>query len=267
MAELIYLYGIIPTNEKSTTPLPSFKGLDDEHDVHTLSFDGIDAVVCNLEESEYNQSALEEKTSDVEWLHEKAFHHHEAVTKLHEKYTIIPMKFSTIYSGYESLESTIKEHHKKMSDLLAWLSDKEEWNLKIYCDNEALRERTSAHNLTIEEKKKEIDQMSPGRQYLEKRKLDHLIDQELEKDKETYSSRIHDQLASYSEKTDIKKNWSKDVTGRSDEMCWNSVYLLKEANVEDFLSQVKHLQEVWKETGFQFELTGPWPAYHFAKLT
>ncbi|WP_085505836.1 GvpL/GvpF family gas vesicle protein [Thalassobacillus devorans] len=266
MAELKYLYGIIPTDELNQTPLPSFKGLDEQHEWYPIAFDGIQAIVCDLEESDYNESALEEKTSDVEWVHEKAFHHHEAVMRLHESYTVIPMKFATIYTSKTNLEETLTNHYQEMDGLLSWLKGKEEWNLKIYCDNDSLRKRTAAHNLTIEEKKKELEHMSPGRQYLEKRKLDRLIDQELEKDKEQQSSSIHDQLVTYSVKTDIKKNWNKDVTGRTDEMCWNSVYLLENQEAEEFLGKVKQLQKEWKEAGFTLELTGPWPAYHFSKL-
>ncbi|MBM7551298.1 GvpL/GvpF family gas vesicle protein [Thalassobacillus pellis] len=267
MDNLIYLYGIVPENEISAAPLPSFKGLDNEHAAYTISINGINAVVCNLDEAGYKETELEKKTNDPQWLHEKAFHHHEVLLDLNNRYTVIPMKFCTIYENADSLWNKLEPLEQKIAEQLKWLKNKEEWNMKIYCDDEKLRESVAAHNLTIEAKKKEIEEMSPGRQFLEKKRLDQLIDQEALKEKETFSARVHEQLTEMCEDTSVKKNWNKKVTGRNDEMCWNSVYLLSTENVEEYLSEIKSLQDKWTRDGWHLEITGPWPAYHFASLT
>ncbi|AXI07809.1 gas vesicle protein GvpL [Oceanobacillus zhaokaii] len=267
MEKLIYLYGIIPAREKDVQPLPSFKGLDDESEVYSLPFEEIEAVVCELDPVEYGEKELEKKTNDVKWLHQKAFHHHEALMKLYEKYPIIPMKFCTIYSGQASLKNTIETNQSHMAKLLSNIADKEEWILKIYCEPEKVKETVTNYNETIEAKKEEIAAMSPGRQYLEKRRLDQLIDQEAEKEKHAFSEEIHDELAALSVDTEVKKNWNKDVTGREEEMCWNSVYMLEKFAVDEFKSVIKKLQEKWAESGWHFEVTGPWPSYHFARIS
>ncbi|WP_067726050.1 GvpL/GvpF family gas vesicle protein [Oceanobacillus damuensis] len=267
MEKLIYLYGIIPAEENDSSPLPSLKGLDGESEVYSIPFGEIEAVVCELDAAEYGEKELEKKTNDANWLHQKAFHHHEALMKLYEKYPIIPMKFGTIYSGAESLKNTIDSHKPNMIELLDGITDKEEWIMKIYCEADKVKDAVAGHNETIETKKEEIASMSPGRQYLEKRKLNQLIDQEAEKEKQTFSEKIHDELAALSVDNEVKKNWNKDVTGRVEEMCWNSVYLLEKSAVEDFISVIKKLQEKWTESGWQIEVTGPWPSYHFAKIS
>ncbi|WP_404455766.1 GvpL/GvpF family gas vesicle protein [Virgibacillus necropolis] len=266
MENLIYLYGIIPNKETAETPLPSLKGVDDQQ-IYTLNLGDVDAVVCDVREAEFNEKTLEEKMNNVEWLRVKAFHHHEMLMQLHETYTVIPMKFCTIYQSSSSLMDKIGALKESMANSLDFLSDKEEWNLKIYCDNKTLREGIGAHNLTIDEKKKEIETLSPGRQFLEKKKLEQLIDQEVEKEKDSFSNSLHDELKAYSIENEVKKNWNKDVTGRSEEMCWNSVYLIPLSDVEAFLSNLKTMKEKYEAAGWQLELTGPWPAYHFANLT
>ncbi|WP_249870430.1 GvpL/GvpF family gas vesicle protein [Oceanobacillus saliphilus] len=267
MEKLVYLYGIIPTKEKEKHPLPSLKGLDGESDVYSLPFDELDAVVCELDPVEYGEKELEKKTNDAKWLHEKAFHHHEALMKLYENYPIIPMKFCTIYSNHDSLLQTINHHKQRMMEMLDDIADKEEWILKIYCEADKVKQGVASYNEAIEAKKEEIASMSPGRQYLEKRKLDQLIDQETEKEKRAFSEKIHKELAALSVDSEVKKIWKKDVTGRTEEMCWNSVYMLNKSVVDDFLSIVKHQQEKWSVSGWHFELTGPWPSYHFAKVS
>ncbi|ASN04094.1 GvpL/GvpF family gas vesicle protein [Virgibacillus necropolis] len=266
METLIYLYGFIRANEMGNHPLPSLKGIDNEHAIYPISIGDVEAVVCDVDKKEYNEKVLEEKIEQVDWVREKAFHHHEMMMQLHETYTIIPMKFCTIYKNTASLMDKIDELKEQLAVSLDYLADKEEWNLKIYCDNGILRESISKHNLTIDEKRKEIASLSPGRQYLEKKKLDQVIDQEADKEKESFSSGIHDELKQFSVNNEVKKNWNKDVTGRTEEMCWNSVYLLPLTDVEAFLSKLKKLEEEWKASGWSLELTGPWPSYHFANL-
>ncbi|MFC4023548.1 GvpL/GvpF family gas vesicle protein [Oceanobacillus longus] len=266
MEKLIYLYGIIPA-ENEASPLPRLKGLDEVSDVYRLSFDEIDAVVCELDPEEYGEKELEKKTNDAKWLHQKAFHHHEALMKLYENNPIIPMKFCTIYANLESLKTTINQHKQRMMELLEDIADKEEWILKIYCETDKVKESVAGYNETIEAKKEEIAAMSPGRQYLEKRKLGQLIDQEADKEKQAFSEKIHDDLAALSIDTEVKKIWNKDVTRRTDEMCWNSVYMLEKSAVDNFLSAFKEKQKKWEDAGWHMEVTGPWPSYHFAKIS
>ncbi|OZU88408.1 hypothetical protein CIL03_12235 [Virgibacillus indicus] len=266
MAKLVYLYGIIPKNDSYKEKLSTMKGLDDFHEIHTIPFQETEAVICHLDEVQYGEKELEKKTNDVKWVHEKAFHHHEILMKLYEEFPIIPMKFCTIYSGEESLAKKLDAHQENMIELLEFIKDKEEWIMKIYCDPSKVRENVSEQNTTIDQKRKEIGEMSPGRQYLEKRKLDQLIDQEADREKDSFASNIHEALASISLQNEVKKNWNKDVTGRTEEMCWNSVYMLKNTAVDDFLNHVKELQDKWEPSGWQIEVTGPWPSYHYAKI-
>ncbi|MFC4558042.1 GvpL/GvpF family gas vesicle protein [Virgibacillus kekensis] len=261
MSNLIYVYGVVRTGES----IPSFRGISGESDAYAITFGSVDVIVCGVSEAEYSEEALKEKVNNPEWLHEKAFHHHEAVMKIYEHATVIPMKFGTIYESTESLENKIMSQHDDLYASLNHLADKEEWNFKIYANNEKLHKTTEANNATVGAKKEAIGKLSPGRQYLEKRRLDQLIDRELDKEKESFCSLVHAGLDEYSEDSTVKKNWNKDVTGRTDEMCWNSVYLVKKDKVEDFLEHIKNLQHEWETSGWTIEAAGPWPAYHFAE--
>ena len=65
----------------------------------------------------------------------------------------------------------------------------------------------------------------------------------------------------------ISPEWSNDVTGRKDEITWISVYLIPAADVENFLEQIQQYEKGMKGMGWQFEATGPWPAYHFSNFS
>ncbi|WP_064092049.1 GvpL/GvpF family gas vesicle protein [Rossellomorea aquimaris] len=268
MGDLLYLYGLIPTEEATNQSLPSMKGFDGESDIYTIEIGDVTAIVCKLVSSEYSEGTIKDKIdNDMEWLQEKAFHHHETVLMVSKMYTIIPLKFCTLYKNEDSLQNTIKSNINKLENAFSQLEGNEEWNVKIYCDDKQLRKKVSESNPAIEEKRIEISELPKGRQFFEKKKIDQLIDQELENEKNQLCEEVHEKLKGKSLQGSIKKNWSKDVTGRQENMTWNSVFLLQADKVDEFLEEVKKYEEELEETGWKFEATGPWPPYHFSSFS
>ncbi|HZG70115.1 MAG TPA: GvpL/GvpF family gas vesicle protein, partial [Chondromyces sp.] len=109
MEELIYLYGLVPTNEMANESFPALKGFDNKSDMYTVRVEDITAIVCKLNAEEYSEDIIKDRTNnDMEWLQEKAFHHHETVMSLSKLYTIIPLKFCTLYKNQDSLEKAVQ---------------------------------------------------------------------------------------------------------------------------------------------------------------
>ncbi|WP_254660926.1 GvpL/GvpF family gas vesicle protein [Bacillus sp. FJAT-27225] len=268
MEDLIYLYGLVPTNELIEKPLPPFKDFDGKGEIYPIEISGITAVVCQLDSGSYTEETIKERIdNDMAWLQEKAFHHHETVLNLSKLYTIIPLRFCTLYKNEDSLKETIQSNSSRMESTFNLISNNEEWNLKIYCNDELLKKEVSANNPAIEEKREEISSLSKGKQFFEKKKLDQLIEKEVEKEKIAVCEDIHLHLKGFAIEGHVKKTWGKDVTGRKDQMTWNSVYLVPKTKVEPFLKQIQQYEKDMKEKGWQFEATGPWPAYHFSSFS
>ncbi|OMP65924.1 GvpL/GvpF family gas vesicle protein [Domibacillus epiphyticus] len=268
MDSLIYLYGLIPTKEAAKQLCPSLKGFDGIGDVYTFPIGKITAIVCNLDSENYSEESIKEQiNNNMEWLQEKAFHHHETVMKLSKIFTIIPLKFCTLYNNSASLETAVQSNESKMMNTFALIAGNEEWNLKIYCDDQLLKKQVSQSNPTIEAKREEISQLPKGKQFFEKKKLDKVIETELEEEKNKVSEKIHSHLREFALKGNVKRPWSNDVTGRKDNMTWNGVYLITESKVEDFLEQIQQYEKEMRESGWQFEASGPWPAYHFSSFS
>ncbi|WP_277678397.1 GvpL/GvpF family gas vesicle protein [Gracilibacillus dipsosauri] len=267
MEPFIYLYAFIPEEEVESKPLANMEGFDRQNNIYTVTIDGIKAVVCRLHSEEYSEEVIQEKIeNDMEWLQQKAYHHHQTLMKLYEEYTLIPLKFCTIYQNEESLRQKVEEKLDDMREILTQLKEKEEWNLKIYCNEESLKKIVSQDNPTIAAKKEEINQLPPGRQFFERKKIDQLIMDELDLEKDRICEVAHEQLNQYAEDAVIKKNWSKEMTGRKENMAWNSVFLLKKDQVEPCLEELEQAEKELETKGFTLEITGPWPAYHFASF-
>lgn len=161
----------------------------------------------------------------------------------------------------ENVQEKMSSVKKELSKLFKDLVGKEEWTLKIYSDEKQLKPYVEENNKDIKIKSEEIKSLSKGRQYFERKKLERLL-----QEKKRLSKEIHEELSALTSKSGIKKNWNQKVTGRQDEMSWNSVYLIKEGNVKRFLDEVEKLGEKYKTYGLQLEATGPWPCYYFAKV-
>jgi len=268
MNDLIYLYGLVPKNEAdkvTVSDMPDFSG---NGQLRAVPIGDAAAIVCTLDGNEYSEEFIKEKTShDMEWLQEKAFHHHETVLELARRFTVIPLKFCTLYKSEDSLVSSIEPSLDKLQTAFKSIAGNEEWNLKIYCNDELLKQQFSASNPALEEKKAAISELPKGRQFFENKKIDKWLDGEIEKEKDKMGETIHKQLSDFALSGNVKKTWSKDATGRTDPMTWNSVYLISKPEVEGFLKKVEDYQKNLEAAGWQLEATGPWPAYHFSSIS
>ncbi|RLQ95487.1 GvpL/GvpF family gas vesicle protein [Falsibacillus albus] len=268
MDSLIYLYGLIPTKEMASVPsFPSLKGFGGKEEIFTIPMDTITAIVCTLDSNEHSEESIKENIqNDMDWLQEKAFHHHETVAAFYKYFTIIPLKFCTIYKSEESLRHTVEINKGIVEKSFSTLHGNEEWNLKIYCDDSVLKEYITNEDPVMQAKRNEINELSPGRKFFEMKKLDRLAETQLENEKNRICEEVHTVLTEFSLHAAIKKNWSKDATGRQEIMTWNSVFLLPEEGVERFLEQIQRFEKEMESRGWRLEASGPWPAYHFSSF-
>ncbi|MCJ7985516.1 GvpL/GvpF family gas vesicle protein [Priestia sp. OVL9] len=155
MEKLIYLYGLVPTEEAKEMPFPSLEGMDQNNPIYALYFDDITAFVCELPSDDYSEEMLKEKIEhDMKWLQDKAMHHHETLLFLQSHYTLLPMKFCTVYKSKESCRESIVNNKEKNLSSLQLLKRSEEWNIKVYAHTNSLKNYLLTHNETIQEKKK-----------------------------------------------------------------------------------------------------------------
>ncbi|MFA1818890.1 GvpL/GvpF family gas vesicle protein [Virgibacillus oceani] len=267
MKKKIYLYGFIPSEELDKASLPEHEGFDETEDIFTLPVDSITAIVSQLDPDAYTEEVIEDKiNNDLDWLQKKAYHHHEILMLLNQRYTAIPLSFCTIYNNEESLLETISIQAADLLDTFKEITGKEEWNLKIFYDEKKLKKQVHENNPVIKQKQEELKELSPGKQFFERKKIDKLAAKKMEKELNDRCGKIHDELAAMAVQADIKKTLGKDATGRKDNMSWNSVYLLEDSEVEGFVAEVMKIEKKLGESGLNMEATGPWPVYHFSSL-
>jgi Gas vesicle synthesis protein GvpL/GvpF len=76
--------------------------------------------------------------------------------------------------------------------------------------------------------------------------------------------RIHGHLSEHAVDAVLSRVQDRRLSGHEHEMVLNAAYLVPDARIADFQAAFGDVIRRHGPDGFQLELTGPWPAYHFA---
>jgi hypothetical protein len=264
-----YVYGIV--EESGNDGLPEMAGIDASFPVYTLSCPRseagcIQALVSQVPLSEFGQEALEANLEDIAWVEQKVCAHQAVLESVLDSHTLLPMRFCTIYRSEERAREMLVEHYDRLMEALARFEGKQEWGVKLYCDERALSQQVERVSDRIKALKAEIDQQSSGAAYFAKKKMESAVEEEVERLADDYAQRCHDRLSAHAEEVVINALQDRQITGRDDTMVLNAAYLVEERRLEDFRATVADLQEEHAELGFDHELTGPWPPYSFGDI-
>ncbi|MFS0777938.1 GvpL/GvpF family gas vesicle protein [Neobacillus sp. 3P2-tot-E-2] len=264
--DFIYLYGVILSEELNRTEVPSIIGMDKKN-ATVLKFKELAAIITPVNPQQFSQQQIELQLKDPDWLKEKAFHHHECISAIHTQFTILPMSFCTIFQNEENLCSLLQEQYDVILQQLIRFKDKQEWNLKIYCNSEQAFSYVVQHNPSVLELRENIASMPKGKQFIMKKKLDQLITNELEKEQSQWWHQIEQKLQPFFSVSRLRKNWGREITERNDDMIVNCDFLIDKLKTEQFLTEVQELEHTFSRLGCSFQISGPWPPYHFSKET
>lgn len=262
--DFIYLYGVILKEELQKTEVPSIIGIDQKK-ASVIPYNKLAAVITPVNPLHFSQQRIDLQLKDPDWLKEKAFHHHECISAIHSQFTILPMSFCTIFQKEDNLKSLLNEQYDEILEKLNRLKEKQEWNLKIYSDSEQAFSYVVNHNPTILELRENIAAMPKGKQFIMKKKLNQLITEEVEKEQSQLWQLVEQKLKACFEEAKLRKNWGREITERKDEMIVNCDFLLNKSKSEQFLNRIQELEQEFAEAGCTFQVSGPWPPYHFSK--
>lgn len=262
----LYLYGLIPSNEFIQEEAPLFNGIDQSPCFFT-QYKHITAVVCAVNSEDFSQEQLEYKIKDPKWLEEKALHHHECINLLARYYTILPISFCTIFEHTDRLQQMLSAHYDPLSQKLDTLYQKQEWNVKFYYDSESMKSFISQHNPTVLAFQKELELMPKGKQFIMKKKLSQIVQAEVEKEQNNKISELTKELKGCSTDILVRKNWGKEISQRKEDMVLNCDFLVEINCVDKFLKRINEFEKASSSQGWILQVTGPWPPYHFSKMS
>ncbi|MCL7745810.1 GvpL/GvpF family gas vesicle protein [Halalkalibacter alkaliphilus] len=262
--EPTYVYALVPTSEKDRIPLIERRGVDDQNSVFLSQFGEIIVVACKLNADDYSKENLEQHAQNPNWVKAKATHHHEIIKEIHDHCTVLPLKFCAIYSNKDAINEELNKKKEDICRLFSLFKDRAGWNVKIYYQKEMFIKYMNNHNVALQEMKQEIQILSPGKQFLMKKKYDLQLDQIVNQEVKSLTDNIQTRLMKSSDNYVSKKIWNKQITNKKEDMVSNSVYLIhNDKALKNFKQDIEQIQKDYKELGFLIDCTGPWPPYDF----
>jgi hypothetical protein len=246
----LWVYGVL---RGDAPDLPGCAGVDGRHDVELIRHAGLAAVASAVPLEEFRKEALEEQFEDLDRLAALARTHERVLDEALRLGPVVPTRIATIYESAGRVREMLAREQRSLDDTLKRLTGAAEWGVKAYLGaRREAREPVAA------------GAPASGMDYLaQKRERRDAIDAAA-RAVDASLAQIHGRLSEQALDAVYCPAQDPRLSGDEREMILNAAYLVPNARVEDFRSLVGALGRRHAQEGIALELSGPWPAYHFA---
>jgi predicted transcriptional regulator len=257
--DLIYVYCIAINPPGLINELKS-RGLK------SIVVEGLNVFIKNVPENKFSEENLKQNIADLHWLESNVREHISVIGMIMEYSSVIPFKFGTIFNTLEGLEKFITDYSASLLENFNFITGKEEWAVKIYCNRNALSKHIDELSEAASALEKQIMASSPGKAFLLQRKKADLIENELDRICKECGQSYYNELSALSEATGLNNLLPKEITGREDSMILNAAFLVRKEKVADLKDMITVLGSREANSSFIIELTGPWPPFSFISI-
>ena len=234
-------------------PIASGDRLHPFRSVLSIGYQDLVAVVSQVPLKEFGEKALRGQLDDLRWLEREVRAHEQVIEKVMGSRTVLPMKFCTIFRTERKVRSLLDARQEEFRSALARLREKEEWEVKVYFepDSPAARPPASPTPTT-----------PSGRDYLLKKKAEYLNTWEMMDKGYDQAQQSFEKLADCVDEIQLKPVDAQSSSSHP-RLILDAVCLLAKPDLPAFRHQLESLSNELATQGFRFDLSGPWPAYHF----
>jgi hypothetical protein len=259
---LLYVYGFVsPGTAIEHAPA----GLDGEP--IALEREGpIAALVSQLDAARYAPTEVEARVADIEWVGPRAVAHDEVLTWASDAGGVIPLPMFTLFSSAEALHELLRTRGDAMRATLARVAPCQELGVRVFRDDAVLGAHLAELSPAVAEIERAARAATPGQRYLLERKAEGERRKELRRVGSEAAAEIHDALSARS--LEATRDPLPSGGGGKESAAaavLNAAYLVPRDSVAHFREALAQLSSRFEPRGFRFELTGPWPPYHFVR--
>ncbi len=237
----IYAYGIIDSHNSLKEPIAGLEGKG----IYNVSYRDIGITV----------SELNEETKEITDTY--ILEHERIVERLMEDFTVLPMRFLTIFNTKEDILSMAELYYEDFKDNLARLHNKVEFGMKVIWPADTIKQRIidvyhkTKHNVSISTE-------SPAKTFVKEKFQEHIIEKEFQEEANRCIAVVDD----YFNKIACEKKLKRLQT---ENLLLNASYLVDKQRQNDFKQAFEQLKNTPGDLKFLF--SGSWPCYNFVTLT
>ena len=182
-----------------------------------------------------------------------ALAHEEVIERLMENFTILPVKFHTVFDGRNSILSMMQSYYKHFKDSLNRLRDKVEFGIKVIWPADKIKKRIrNSHEKSKHEMP--IPDGSSNKKFMREKLEKYRKDEEFEKKADKFINVMDIFFSKFAAEKVLKKL-------KTENLLLDAAYLIEKDRQADFKEAYEHIKNA--HTGFKFLFSGPWPPYNF----
>jgi len=258
MSPLRYVYGIARASDAARVATAGLSGID-ERPVGCVVEGKLLAAASDVDEAEWNETALNEHLRDLDWLAARAAQHQAVNGRLLELLgTVLPLSFGTIYRDDERVRQMLSEDAAGRAAQLESLRDHAEWVVTVSRDAGAPADGEEVR--ALDEK---IAASPPGRAFL----LDKQRGTTLARSVERRDSDAASDAISALEEVAVRMYQEPVVSGGTDAVALRASILVAREREPALAKALAELEGRLGQRGYRVRASGPWPAYRFGSVS
>jgi Gas vesicle synthesis protein GvpL/GvpF len=249
----MWVYGV---TDADAPDMPPRAGVDERHGVELVRHGRLAAVASAVPFEDYRKEVLERRLGDLRELAALARAHQAVLDDALRLGPVVPLRMCTICESRGHVRWMLDRERRPLLEALRRLSGNAEWGVKAY-----VVARAGAQSPP-----QGVTRASPGSgiEYLAHRRAERDTADAAWRATEATVGEIHRSLREHALAGAVSPPQDPRLSGDEREMVLNAAYLVPDARAADFRSLVAGLARRHAPDGVAIELTGPWPAYHFA---
>jgi hypothetical protein len=261
----IWLYGVVRSADADVLP-PDLAGVEPGARVEILREGDLAALVSSVPHDEYADELLREHLNDIEWVERTArAHEHVLETALLSGMAVVPFRLCTLYRARQRVCDLLRDEGHALRRSLAAVEGRAEWGLKLFVNREWLAEALAAEEALDEEAQREG--AGAGTEYLARKQQSRALRRRVDEFAARCAEEVHRRIETLAEGARTTPLQPREAHGREADMLLNGVYLVSRREEDQLEQALRALRADWDDAGFQFELSGPRPAYDFVSTS
>lgn len=259
-AALVYLYGVVAAG--APEPPAALSGVDGGA-VRLLPAGPIAAVVGDVAAADYAEGVLDVRLRDVEWVGARGVAHERVLTWFADRGPVVPLTLFSLHRSEARLRDRLTEREAHLQSALRRLEGRREWGVKLWRVDAAFAAGVTALSEPLRTLDAELESTTPGRRFLLTRKRDALRADEGRRVSADVVQRVFVALRDAADEARALPIPPPDAASRERALVLHAAFLVSESGFDAFQARLRELAAELQPSGFDWEFTGPWPAYRF----
>jgi hypothetical protein len=230
---------------------------------HVVRGAGGAAIVSVVPLDQFGEDALKRNLNDIEWLESVARTHEDVLEAALGSGPIVPMRICTIFRGEEQVRRMLADGQSAFAETLDRLDGRAEWGVKVVADRARVAQMVRTRGRSTSGPGLASRPAGEGGAYLGRKQEDRYLRELVDVVIDEAVRESHARLEEWAAASELLPPQRPEVAGYEGEMVFNGAYLVDHDRVETFEGVVRGLSRQYSDAGLSFELTGPWPAFHF----